>query len=110
LRPGDAAAWRNLGEANVARNQPAAALAAYEKAAALDERDLSTLARVGMLNAQLDRLPEAKDAFDKVLAARAPTTPTRCAARRSWRVSRAGARTPTRSCATSRLPTARARS
>lgn len=78
VAPGDASAWRYLGEVNMAKSQPAAALQAYERSAALDERDMATLVRVGMLNAQLDRLPEASAVFDKVLASHAGDTDALC--------------------------------
>jgi len=67
LAPGDAAAWRNLGEVNLATNDAAAALVAFEQASSLDERDLSSLVQAGVLNAKLDRLPQAEIALHKAL-------------------------------------------
>jgi len=66
--PADSGSWRNLGQVNLALEQPAAALAAFEQAVAVNDQDLQSLVQVGVLNTQLGRLPAARVAFERVLA------------------------------------------
>jgi tetratricopeptide (TPR) repeat protein len=68
LAPGSFLAWQNLGKVNLALQDSAAALAAFERATALNEQDVISLVQAGMLDARLGRLPEAKVAFAKALA------------------------------------------
>jgi Flp pilus assembly protein TadD len=48
--------------------RPAEALLAFQKAAALNDRDVVSLVQEGILNTQLGRLPDARIAFAKALA------------------------------------------
>ena len=60
--------WRNLGQLDLELNLHEEALRAYEGATALDDRDMHSLVRSGILYWRLARLPEAKVASDKALA------------------------------------------
>jgi tetratricopeptide (TPR) repeat protein len=78
LAPKDPRMWRNLGRVQQAIDDPTAALASYGQAATLDEGDATSFREMGILNAQLGRLPEAKAAFDKALALRPDDVPALC--------------------------------
>ena len=69
LAPDDAKLWRHVGEVNLELDDPAAALAAFEQAAARNSFDLDSLHQVGLLNARLGRPQESKAAFDRAAAA-----------------------------------------
>lgn len=69
LAPTDPLVWRNLAQVNLDLKEPDAALKAYEKAATLNDLDVYSMLQVGLLNAELNRLPQAREAFDRVLAA-----------------------------------------
>jgi Tfp pilus assembly protein PilF len=69
LAPQDATLWRRLGELKAASYDTEAALHAFERAAALDPNDVYSRVRTGVLNAELNRLPQAKAVFDGILAA-----------------------------------------
>ncbi|MEO6749539.1 MAG: tetratricopeptide repeat protein, partial [Casimicrobiaceae bacterium] len=69
LAASDPHAWRTLGHVYMQLDRPADALQALGQAVALNANDIQSLGDVGTLNAQLTHLPEARAAFDKVLAA-----------------------------------------
>lgn len=69
LAPKDPLVWRNLAQVNIDLQQPEAALKAYEMAATLNDLDVYSMLQVGLLNAELNRLPQAREALDRVLAA-----------------------------------------
>ena len=69
LAPGESLYWRNLGELDRELNLPEEALRAYEEAAALDDKDIHSLVQAGILNVRLARMPEARHALDRALAA-----------------------------------------
>ncbi len=68
LAPGNSLYWRNLGQMDLNANRPEEALRAFEEAAALNDADIQSLVRAGILNVQLGRLPDASRALDKALA------------------------------------------
>ncbi len=68
LAPEDPLLWRNLGQVNLLRNDAAAALTAFERAAALNDQDVRSLVEIGTINVALGKLPEARLAFDKAVA------------------------------------------
>ena len=76
----DILVWRNLGQVNLDLKEPEAALKAYERAVALDPADLFSLLNFGEINAQLNRLPQARTAFDAVLAASPDNQDAMCGA------------------------------
>ena len=69
LAPNEALYWRNLGELDRVLALPDEALNAYGEAAALNERDIHSLVQMGLLNLRLARMPEARAALDRALAA-----------------------------------------
>ncbi len=69
LTPADGRMWRNLGSAHLDVDDAAGALRAFGEAAARDEQDVEALRQVGLANVRLGRLPEARSAFDRALAA-----------------------------------------
>jgi tetratricopeptide (TPR) repeat protein len=69
LSPQDASLWRNLAELQAAANDVEAAFQSYERASTIDPNDVESVVQVGILNTKYDRMPAAKAAFDKVLAA-----------------------------------------
>lgn len=68
LAPDDAGMRARIGDVQVYRDDPAAALAAYEEAVARDASDVDSRIRIGLLHAQLGRAPEARAALDRALA------------------------------------------
>ena len=69
LAPKEPLYWRNLGELDRELNLPEEALRAYGEASALNDKDIHSLVQVGLLNLRLARMPEARLALDKALAA-----------------------------------------
>ncbi|MEP7330307.1 MAG: tetratricopeptide repeat protein, partial [Betaproteobacteria bacterium] len=69
LAPNDPLAWRNLAQVNLDLKEPEAALKAFEHAAVANELDVYSLVQIGTLSVQLDRLPQARAAFDRALLA-----------------------------------------
>lgn len=67
LAPADAALRARVGDVHVYRDDPAAALAAFEEAAARDAGDADIRIRIGLLHAQLGRSAEGKAALDSAL-------------------------------------------
>ncbi|MFO1314724.1 MAG: hypothetical protein U1F58_03890 [Burkholderiales bacterium] len=67
LAPADARMWARVGEVQLYRDDPAAALPAFEEAVARDDADVDSRLHIGMLHAQLGRAAEAKAAFDGAL-------------------------------------------
>ena len=65
LAPGNSLYWRNLGQMNLNANRPEEAVRAFDEAAALNDADVQSLVRAGILNVQLGRLPEASRALDR---------------------------------------------
>lgn len=80
MAPGDFLMWRNLGQVNIALNEPAAALLAFERAGDLNNEDVTSLVQTGTLNMQFGRLPAAKIAFAKALAASPDNVDALCGA------------------------------
>ncbi len=80
LSPRDAGLWRNLGEIEMARDDAEAALKAFAQASALDERDVYSRVQTGLLHLQLQQLPQARSAFDAVLAASPDNADALCGA------------------------------
>jgi tetratricopeptide (TPR) repeat protein len=78
LAPDDARLWRNLGAVNMDIDDPEAALAAYEQAAARNGADVDSLNAVAMLQARLGRPAEAKAAFERAAAAGPGDAVTAC--------------------------------
>jgi len=68
LAPADPTMWARVGDVHVYRDDPAAALQAFEQAAARDAADVDSRLHIGMLQAQLGRSAESKAAFDGALA------------------------------------------
>jgi tetratricopeptide (TPR) repeat protein len=69
LAPNEALYWRNLGELDRLLALPDEALNAYGEAAALNDKDIHSLVQMGLLNLRLARMPEARAALDRALAA-----------------------------------------
>ena len=69
LAPKEPLYWRNLGDLDRELNLPDEALRAYGEASALNDKDIHSLVQLGMLNLRLARMPEARLALDKALAA-----------------------------------------
>ena len=67
LAPADAGLRARVGDVHVYRDDPAAALAAFEEAAARDAGDADIRIRIGLLHAQLGRSAEGKAALDSAL-------------------------------------------
>jgi cytochrome c-type biogenesis protein CcmH/NrfG len=67
LAPDDVRMWRNLGAIYVDIDDSEKALRALEQVAMRDAADAENIKQIGILNAQLGRLPEAKVAFDQAL-------------------------------------------
>jgi Flp pilus assembly protein TadD len=78
LAPKDALLWRNLGQLNLELNDPVEALRAYEEATRWNDGDAYSFVQAGILNARLDRLPEAKLAFGRALALNPEDADARC--------------------------------
>jgi tetratricopeptide (TPR) repeat protein len=78
LAPDEQKLWRRLGEASLDIDDPAAALAAFEQAAARNEHDIDSLQQIGMLNVRLGRPQDAKAAFDRAQAANPHDATTGC--------------------------------
>ena len=68
LAPDDAGMRARIGDVQVYRDDPAAALTAFEEAVARDATDVDSRIRIGLLHAQLGRAPEARAALDGALA------------------------------------------
>jgi tetratricopeptide (TPR) repeat protein len=80
LAPKNALYWRNLGDLNLDRDAPVEALLAFDEATSWNTQDGYSFVQTGILNARLDRLPEAKVAFAKALALNPNDTNARCGA------------------------------
>ncbi|HTP99800.1 MAG TPA: hypothetical protein VMN56_10775 [Casimicrobiaceae bacterium] len=78
VAPDAARLWRKLGEVDLELDDPEAALAAYEQAAARNPVDVDSLHQVALLNARLGRPQEAKAAFDRASAASPGDPVTAC--------------------------------
>ena len=68
LAPDDAGMRARVGDVQVYRDDPAAALTTFEETVARDTTDVDSRIRVGLLHAQLGRAPEARAALDGALA------------------------------------------
>jgi len=68
LAPEDPRMWRNLGAIYVDIDDSEKALRALEQVAIRDAADVDNVKQIGILNAQLGRVAEAKTAFDQALA------------------------------------------
>ncbi len=68
LVPDDVALWRQLAQIQQQRGDPAGALHAFQQVTLRDPQDADSLVQIGLLQAQLDRLPEARLAIDQALA------------------------------------------
>jgi tetratricopeptide (TPR) repeat protein len=68
LASDDPRLWRNLGAANRDVGDSAAALLAFDQAIARNDRDVESLKQIGILNAEMSKLPEAGRAFEQALA------------------------------------------
>ena len=65
--PNDAELWQNLGVINAALRQPAAALSAFDKASELNSRDVLSRVQAGLINVELNHLPQARENFASAL-------------------------------------------
>jgi Flp pilus assembly protein TadD len=78
LAPDDPRLWRSLASVNMDIDDLEAALAAYERAVALNSVDVDSLNAIGLLHARLGRAQEAKVAFDRAAAALPGDAVTAC--------------------------------
>jgi Flp pilus assembly protein TadD len=78
LAPDDPRLWRSLAAVNMDIDDPEAALAAYEHAAARNSADVESLNAIALLQARLGRPQEAKAAFDRAVAANPGDAVTAC--------------------------------
>ena len=78
LAPDDARLWRSLAAVNMDIDDPEAALAAYEQAAARNSVDVESMQAIALLHARLGRPQESKAAFDRAAAANPADPVTAC--------------------------------
>jgi tetratricopeptide (TPR) repeat protein len=68
LAPERPEVWRGLGEAKAAWGATDEAIIAFERAVAMDDRDIASIVQIGLLQAGTGDLAKAKDTLDRALA------------------------------------------
>ncbi len=68
LAPERPEVWRGLGEAKAAWGATDEAIIAFERAVAMDDRDIASIVRIGLLQAETGELAKAKGTLDRALA------------------------------------------
>ncbi len=68
LAPERPEVWRGLGEAKAAWGATDEAIVAFERAVAMDDRDIASIVQVGLLQAEKGDLARAKSTLDRALA------------------------------------------
>jgi len=68
LAPERPEVWRGLGEAKAAWGATDEAIAAFERAVAMDDRDIASIVHIGLLQAEKGDLAKAKGTLDRALA------------------------------------------
>jgi tetratricopeptide (TPR) repeat protein len=68
LAPERPEVWRGLGEAKAAWGATDEAIVAFERAVAMDDRDIASIVQIGLLQAETGDFAKAKDTLDRALA------------------------------------------
>ena len=68
LAPERPEVWRGLGEARAAWGATDEAIVAFERAVAMDDRDIASIVHIGLLQAEKGDLAKAKGTLDRALA------------------------------------------
>ena len=68
LAPERPEVWRGLGEAKAAWGATDEAIVAFERAVAMDDRDIASIVQIGLLRAETGDFAKAKDTLDRALA------------------------------------------
>jgi len=68
LAPERPEVWRGLGEAKAAWGATDEAIIAFERAVAMDDRDIASIVQIGLLQAETGELAKAKGTLDRALA------------------------------------------
>jgi tetratricopeptide (TPR) repeat protein len=68
LAPERPEVWRGLGEAKAAWGATDEAIVAFERAVAMDDRDIASIVQIGLLQAETRDFAKARDTLDRALA------------------------------------------
>ena len=78
LAPERPEVWRGLGEAKAAWGATDEAIAAFERAVAIDDRDIASIVQIGLLQAETGDFAKAKGTLDRALALNAADVEALC--------------------------------